>query len=100
MRLDFKSDQYDLCRGHQTQRRSDPLFVGRTFPLAMIGSRATSNPSVMLFVVFGFTTRIGSGIVVVVVAVIAGRRRKRARGETSWANERRVRRGLLALLQG
>jgi hypothetical protein len=73
--------------------------AGRTFPLAMIGSRATSNPSVMLFVVFGFTTRIGSGIVVA-VAVIAGRRRKRARGETSLANERRVRRGLLALLQG
>ena len=99
MRLDFKDHQYELCRGHQAQRRSDPLFVGRTFPLAMIGSRATSNPSVMLFVVFGFITRIGSGIVVV-VAVIADRRRKRARGETSWANERRVRRGLLTLLQG
>lgn len=45
--------------------------AGRTFPLAMIGSRATSNPSVMLFVVFGLTTRIGSGMVVIVVAVIA-----------------------------
>lgn len=64
----------------------------------MIGSRATSNPSVMLFVVFGFTTRIGSGIVVVVAVIAGGRRRKRARGgansERALAGERRVRRGL------
>lgn len=69
------------------------MSVGRTFPLAMIGSRATSSPSVMLFVVFGFTTRIGSGMVVAVIAVDG----ESGRGaERSLAGERRVRRALLA----
>lgn len=73
------------------------VAAGRTFPLAMIGSRATSNPSVMLFVVFGFTTRIGSGMVVAVIAV-GGESGRGA--ERSSAVERWKRRTLLALTQG